>query len=171
MSSSQNAALIGHTPTPWNQHRYYDGAIHAIERENGGEPFTDGAFVIARGDQIIGTIQFRAGKNIGWEHVSDPAEYRANLAFVLEAVNTFYELRARLAAAEAEVEGFKNNNRFHRGHSYGYEEAKREFGAELAKLRSELSLSESFHKVAVAERNAARSELELLREQLARSKG
>lgn len=97
-----------HTPTPWNLHRCYDGAIVAVERSDvGKEPFTDGSFVIARGDKVIGTIQFRAGKDIGWEHVSNPEEYRANAELVLLAVNSHARLTAENKALRAALMSIK----------------------------------------------------------------
>jgi hypothetical protein len=41
---------------------------------------------------------------------------------------------AELARLRAEVEAFKNNNRYHRGHSAGYAEAKDDCAAELLRM-------------------------------------
>jgi len=46
---------------------------------------------------------------------------------------------ARIKELEAEVEGFKKNNRFHRGHSYGYKEATEKAEARIKELEEELA--------------------------------
>jgi chromosome segregation ATPase len=81
--------------------------------------------------------------------------------------------RAELARLRAEVEAFKNNNRYHRGHSAGYAEAKDDYTAELTRLRAEVGEKEmqreqasAYASTVTAENVALRAEVERLNEKL-----
>jgi chromosome segregation ATPase len=54
-----------------------------------------------------------------------------------DAIACIDAAQAEIAALELEVEEFKNNNRFHRGHTAGYIEAKEKYEAQLTALKAE----------------------------------
>ena len=91
---------------------------------------------------------------------------RALRTRLTECTTKLAEVEAERDALTREVEGFKNNNRFHRGHSYGYQEAKEKYGAELAELRAALTSQQEAMDTAVRALEKAReyvsSERELI---------
>lgn len=87
-----------HTPTPWAIHAHYDNTdAHepmAVVNE-GGDSWTFQHTPIAHGNKIIGQLQFQSVAR-GFGAVTNINEHRANIAFVLRAVNHHDEMLALL---------------------------------------------------------------------------
>ena len=66
--------------------------------------FVAASLVLAKGDQIIGNVEMKCGKDLGgWPTVESIAEMRANGDFIILAVNSHATLTARAEQAEARV--------------------------------------------------------------------
>lgn len=94
----------GHTPTPWNLHSSYEGESMDVDGPEVKNPFVAASLVLAKGDQIIGNVEMKCGKDLGgWPTVESIAEMRANGDFIVLAVNSHDALTARVDELLAKV--------------------------------------------------------------------
>jgi hypothetical protein len=98
-------------------------------------------------------------------NLSDPTPNEVQAAIIadleaklsLASEREFY-IMAENARLRAEVEAFKSNNRYHRGHSAGYAEAKDDCAAELAVANKRLADCEFLleHRYKIIQRQESR---------------
>lgn len=89
-----------HTPTPWNFHRHYTPPELMDVTMEDGRVFCNGEYILAHGDKILGSLDFRSNVGGGWPMVGNVHEWHANAAFVLKAVNEYDAMKARIAKLE-----------------------------------------------------------------------
>lgn len=88
------------TPLPWNLHRYHV-QNEPIVFEHEGITMTSWEAVIAKGDKVLGRFNMTSPtKWRGWETVGTVREAKANAEYVIEAVNAYPALTARVKELE-----------------------------------------------------------------------